>query len=132
MLFNDEFMLMLGENIFNANPQDAVNRQQEDRADAAFLVEEVPWDKVSRYGVCDTNMYGEITEVIEKPDDLPSNLMMTGFYTFSPAVFHTCYMVQPSDQDEYEILRCYRPPPALGTNGRCDPNEWLAKRYRLL
>lgn len=102
-LIDDDFMLMLGDNIFDANLQDVINRQQEDRADAAFLVEEVPWDEASRYGVCDTNKYGEIVEVIEKPDDPPSNLVMTGFYTFTPAIFHACHLVQPSDRVEYEI-----------------------------
>ena len=96
-------MLMLGDNIFQANLQDVVDRQQEDRADAAFLVEEVPWEEASRYGVCDTNDYGEITAVVEKPDDPPSNLVMTGFYTFSPAIFHACHLVQPSNRGEYEI-----------------------------
>jgi glucose-1-phosphate thymidylyltransferase len=100
---DDAFMLMLGDNIFRANLQDVCNRQQEQRADAAFLVEEVPWEEASRYGVCDTNKYGEITEVLEKPDDPPSNLVMTGFYTFTPAIFHACHLVQPSDRDEYEI-----------------------------
>ena len=100
---DEEFMLMLGDNIFNANLADVVRRQQEDRADAAFLVEEVPWEEASRYGVCDTNKYGEITDVIEKPDDPPSNLVMTGFYTFSPAIFHACHLVQPSDRGEYEL-----------------------------
>jgi glucose-1-phosphate thymidylyltransferase long form len=100
---DDDFMLMLGDNIFQANLQDVVNRQQEERADAAFLVEEVPWEEASRYGVCDTNKYGEIVEVVEKPDDPPSNLVMTGFYTFTPAIFHACHLVQPSDRGEYEI-----------------------------
>ncbi|MFC6723330.1 UTP--glucose-1-phosphate uridylyltransferase AglF [Halobium palmae] len=100
---DDEFMLMLGDNVFDANLDDAVSRQQEDRADAAFLVEEVPFEDASRYGVCDTNKYGEITEVIEKPDDPPSNLVMTGFYTFSPAIFPACRLVQPSNRGEYEI-----------------------------
>jgi len=100
---DDDFMLMLGDNIFQANLQDVVRRQREDRADAAFLVEEVPWDDDSRYGVCDTNQYGEITDVVEKPDDPPSNLVMTGFYTFTPAIFHACHLVQPSNRDEYEI-----------------------------
>ena len=99
----DDFMLMLGDNIFQANLQDVINRQREERADAAFLVEEVPWDEASRYGVCDTNKYGEITEVIEKPEDPPSNLVMTGFYTFTPAIFHACHLVQPSNRGEYEI-----------------------------
>ena len=100
---DNDFMLMLGDNIFQANLEDVVRRQREDRADAAFLVEEVPWEEASRYGVCDTNKYGEITDVVEKPEDPPSNLVMTGFYTFTPAIFHACHLVQPSNRGEYEI-----------------------------
>jgi glucose-1-phosphate thymidylyltransferase long form len=100
---DDDFMLMLGDNIFRANLQDVINRQREERADAAFLVEEVPWDEASRYGVCDTNKYGEIVEVVEKPEEPPSNLVMTGFYTFTPAIFHAAHLVQPSARGEYEI-----------------------------
>jgi len=100
---DDDFMLMLGDNIFRGNLSDVVNRQREDRADAAFLVEEVPMEEASRYGVCNTNEYGEITEVLEKPDDPPTNLVMTGFYTFTPAIFHACHLVQPSDRGEYEL-----------------------------
>ena len=28
---------------------------------------------------------------------------MTGFYTFTPAIFHACHLVQPSDRGECEI-----------------------------
>jgi len=63
----------------------------------------VPWEEASRYGVCDTNKYGEIVDVVEKPDDPPSNLVMTGFYTFTPAILHACHLVQPSNRGEYEI-----------------------------
>ncbi|NHN40963.1 sugar nucleotidyltransferase [Halorubellus sp. JP-L1] len=100
---DDDFMLILGDNVFQANLEDVVRRQQEDRADAAFLVEEVPWEDAGRYGVCDTNDYGEITDVIEKPKEPPTNLVMTGFYTFTPAIFHACHLVQPSNRGEYEI-----------------------------
>ena len=98
-----DFMLMLGDNVFRGNLGDVTNRQREDRADAAFLVEEVPHEEASRYGVLDTNEYGEVVEVVEKPDDPPSNLVMTGFYTFTPAIFHACHLVQPSDRGEYEL-----------------------------
>jgi len=98
-----DFMLMLGDNIFDANLGDVVKRHTEERTDAAFLVEEVPWEEASRYGVCDTNKYGEIVEVIEKPDEPPTNLVMTGFYTFTPAIFHACHLVQPSHRNEYEL-----------------------------
>jgi glucose-1-phosphate thymidylyltransferase len=121
---DDDFMLMLGDNIFHANLEDVVRRQREDRADAAFLVEEVPYEEASRYGVCDTNKYGEITDVIEKPEDPPSNLVMTGFYTFSPAIFHACHLVQPSNRGEYEIseaidllIRSGRTIDAIGLDG---------------
>jgi len=45
----------------------------------------MPMEDASRYDVCNTNKYGEITDVLEKPDDPPSNLVMSGFYTFNPA-----------------------------------------------
>jgi dTDP-glucose pyrophosphorylase len=99
----DDFMLMLGHNVFRANLGDVVRRQRGHRTDAAFLVEEVPWEEAGRYGVCDTNDYGEIVEVIEKPEEPPTNLVMTGFYTFSSAIFHAAHLVQPSNRDEYEL-----------------------------
>lgn len=52
--------------------------------------------------MCDTSDYGEIQEVVEKPDDPPMNLVMTSFYTFLPVIFHPCKLVQPSDRGEYE------------------------------
>jgi len=119
-----DFMLMLGDNIFDANLQDVIRRHQEDRADAVFLTEKVPWEEASRYGVCNTNAYGEITEVVEKPDEPESNLVMTGFYTFTPAIFHACKLVQPSDRGEYELseavdllIRSGRTIDALRLNG---------------
>ncbi|MFC6733644.1 UTP--glucose-1-phosphate uridylyltransferase AglF [Haladaptatus sp. DYSN1] len=99
----DDFMLILGDNIFRANLRDVVARQREERADAAFLIEEVPWEEASRYGVCRTNAYGEIVSVVEKPEEPESNLVMTGFYTFTPAIFHACHLVQPSNRGEYEL-----------------------------
>lgn len=100
---DDDFVVMLGDNVFRANLGDVVRRQREDRADAALLVEEVSIEEASRYGVCDTNEYGEIERVVEKPDDPPSNLVITGFYTFTPSIFHACHLVQPSDRGEYEL-----------------------------
>ena len=94
---------MLGNNVIRRNLEHVESRQREDRADTAFLVEEIPYEEASRYGVLDTNEYGEVVEIVEKPDDPPSNLVMTGFYTFTPAIFHACHLVQPSDRGEYEL-----------------------------
>jgi len=100
---DDEFVLMLGDNVFRANLNEVIKQQQSDHADAAFLIEEVPWNEASRYGVCHRADDGDIIEVIEKPDDPPSNYAMTGFYSFTPAIFHACHLVQPSDRGEYEL-----------------------------
>ena len=100
---DDDFMLMLGDNIFRANLGDVVDSHEADRHDAAFLVEEVPWEEASRYGVCDTDSEGTVQAVVEKPEDPPSNLVMTGFYTFTPAILDACHLVQPSDRGEYEL-----------------------------
>jgi glucose-1-phosphate thymidylyltransferase len=100
---DEAFALMLGDNVFRANIGDVVERQRRGDVDAAFLVEEVPIEEAGRYGVCRTTDDGEILEVVEKPDDPPSNTVMTGFYTFSPAIFHACHLVQPSDRGEYEL-----------------------------
>ncbi len=90
---DDDFMLMLEDNIFQANLEDVINRQRANHTDAAFLVEEVPYDGTSRYGVCDTNEYREIVDIVEKPDDPPRNLVMTSFYTFMPAIFYAAHLI---------------------------------------
>ena len=40
---------------------------------------------------------------MQKPDNPPSNLVMTEFHTFSPAIFHACYLVRPSNRGDYEL-----------------------------
>lgn len=47
--------------------------------------------------------FWEIVEVIVKPDDPLANLILTGFYTFTLAIFHACRLVQPSNQGDYGI-----------------------------
>jgi glucose-1-phosphate thymidylyltransferase len=120
----DDHFMLIRDNIFQANLEDVVRRQQEERADAAFLVEEVEWEELNRYGACDTNKHGEVTDVVEKPSDPPSNLVMTGFYTFSPAIFHACHLMQPPNRGEYEIskdinllIQTWRTIDAIGLEG---------------
>ncbi len=99
---DDDFMFMFGDNIFQANLEDVVRRHREARADAAFLVKEVPCEEASQYGVRKPK-YGKITDVMQKPEEPPSNLVMIGFYTLTTAIFHAYYLVPPSNRGEYEI-----------------------------
>ncbi|UVE52422.1 sugar nucleotidyltransferase (plasmid) [Haloferax larsenii] len=98
-----DFMLMFCDNVFRANLADVVETQREQGVDAALLVESVSYEEASRHGVCTTNERGELVDIVEKPDDPQSTLVTTGFYTFSPAIFRACRLVQPSDRGEYEL-----------------------------
>ena len=71
--------------------------------DCAFLVEETPESESPRYGVCVTDKYGEIVPSWRSLTTRPSNLVMTGFYTLSPAIFEACDPVQSSDHGECEL-----------------------------
>ena len=57
-----------------------------------------------------------------KPDDPPSNLIIAGFYTFSPSIFHACKLVQLSNRGEYSeaidlLIQSGRTIDAIGLDG---------------
>lgn len=101
----DDFVLILGNHLSRTNLRDVIRRQRGDHADAAFLVKRVPYGEASRYGVCDTDEDGEVTVVVEKPADPSSDLVTTGFYTFSPTTFHARHLVQVSNRGEKSVRR---------------------------
>jgi mannose-1-phosphate guanylyltransferase len=55
---------------------------------ASVITREVPWDKVSSYGVVVSDAEGRITEFQEKPSEqeAKSNFISTGIYIFEPEV----------------------------------------------
>ena len=59
-------------------------------------------DEPSNYGVVETDA-GVVTDLVEKPDDPPSNLINTGVYTFTPDVFEYIEQTEQSPRGEYEI-----------------------------
>ena len=71
---------------------------------------EVPWDKVSSYGVINItkklsdNLF-EISGVVEKPQkgEAPSNLIMPGRYVFSSKIFHYLKNLKLSPRGELEL-----------------------------
>lgn len=99
---SDEFMLMLGDVVFDGNLEDVL-AVRDSETEGSILVEEVPREEASRYGVCELNDDGEVVGIVEKPDDPPSNLVASGFYAFTESMFDACAAVEPSDRGEYEL-----------------------------
>jgi len=61
-----------------------------------------PVNNPSSYGVVETE-FGEVTTLVEKPDDPPSNLINTGIYAFEPSIFEYIDRTEKSLRGEYEI-----------------------------
>lgn len=100
---DDDFVLILGDNVFDANLEAVIRQHRVGEAAATLLVDRVPIEEASRYGVCTIDDAGRVIDLVEKPNDPPSNVVMTGFYVFSPAILHACHLIQPSDRGEFEL-----------------------------
>jgi len=55
------------------------------------------------FGVAKFSSDGKLIGLIEKPKDPPSNLVITGFYFFTPIIFDHIKKLKPSWRNEYEI-----------------------------
>lgn len=103
------FLVILGDNILAediADQAEAYRRQlAEAGGGARVLLKEVP--DPERYGVprFETSSDGtrRIAEIIEKPDDPPSNYSVTGIYFYDPGVFDIIRGLHPSRRGEYEV-----------------------------
>jgi len=58
-----------------------------------------PW----RYGIANLDDAGNLTRLIEKPEDGSSNLALVGVYFFRRAIFPVIERLQPSPRGELEI-----------------------------
>lgn len=102
-VIEDDFVMVNGDNVFNANLIDAVDRHNATAADATLLVESVAYGTAMETGVFVLGEDDEPIGMVEKPDDPPSTLSGTGIFVFSPVIFHACHLVTPSSRGEYEL-----------------------------
>ncbi len=99
---NDDVLLYLGDNIVLGSLSDLVNKFQNEHLDCCLALTRV--DDPERFGVAEIDADGRITAVIEKPENPPNNLAVTGLYIYKgPSYFEAYEHIQPSDRGEYEI-----------------------------
>jgi len=98
---DDTFVAMCGDNLYRTDLRDIVKKHVKRKDTATLLVEEVqdPW----RYGVIKAAVDGRILELVEKPEQPPSNKVITGFYVFEPEIFDAIKRTSPSKRGEIEI-----------------------------
>ncbi|MBD8722489.1 NDP-sugar synthase [Oxalobacteraceae sp. CFBP 13708] len=86
--FDDTTVVLCGDALIDLDLKAALMEHRRKGAMATVITKEVPWDKVSSYGVVVTDKEGRIQEFQEKPAeaDAKSNFISTGIYIFEPEV----------------------------------------------
>lgn len=92
--------VLLGDNIFSDPIHEEVERFQRQGGGARILLKEV--HDPERYGVA--RVEGDrVLEILEKPQNPPTSLAVTGVYFFDGQVYEIIRRQKPSGRGEYEI-----------------------------
>ena len=86
--FDQTTIVLCGDALIDLDLKSALFEHRCKGAMASVVTREVPWDKVSSYGVVVADADGRITEFQEKPSQevAKSNFISTGIYIFEPEV----------------------------------------------
>lgn len=86
--FDDTTIVLCGDAVIDLDLNAALQEHKSKRALASVITNEVPWDKVSDYGVVVSDENGRIIKFQEKPkkEDALSKFVSTGIYIFEPEV----------------------------------------------
>jgi len=99
---NDKCVVILGDNIFEDNIKDSVEKFTRQEQGAKIFLKEVPIESAQRFG-CAVIEGDKVVYVEEKPKDPKSNLAMTGLYFFDSEIFRIIDRLSPSARGEFEI-----------------------------
>lgn len=97
-----DFVQLNGDNVLRGNVIEVVETHRDRNADATLLVERVSRERAKRGGVLSLSD-GTPTGVVEKPEEPPSRLAVTGCFAFSTRIFEAIEAIEPSERGEYEL-----------------------------
>jgi len=98
---DDDFVMYLGDNILKQGIAELVESFRRDDYGAGIALQEV--NTPEQFGIADVDDDGTVTQLIEKPDEPPTNLALIGIYVFSNEVFDVIERLEPSWRGELEI-----------------------------
>lgn len=102
-LIDESFVLILGDNLYKGPYHEIIHLHLNSDAKVTLHIEEV--EDPSRYGVVvmEETDDTKVKNLVEKPKNPPSNLVITGFYVMSPEIFEAIDKIEPSTRGELEI-----------------------------
>ena len=97
---DDRMVVILGDNVIGGNIVEATRRFASQPRGAKVLLKEV--ENPRAYGVAE--LEGDrVVRFIEKPQDPPSNLVVTGIYFYDAQAFSLIEQLERSDRGELEV-----------------------------
>ncbi len=96
---NDDFIVALGDNIFEFNMNKLTERFQKDNRSLIVLKES---KTPERFGVADIKE-NNLIRIVEKPKKQISKFVVTGVYFYKSEIFNYLPELQISERGEYEI-----------------------------
>ncbi len=105
-LGDDDFVMYLGDNLMEQDLAAFVAAFQSARSGseppaAQILLKQVP--DPHRFGIASLDENGHVVQLVEKPEDPPSDLALVGVYLFTKRVHDAVEAIEPSARGELEI-----------------------------
>jgi UTP--glucose-1-phosphate uridylyltransferase len=115
---NEPFAVLLGDTVLESSEERPVTRQLMDvynrYEELVVALEEVPKERVSRYGVIDGKEIGSgvylVEDMVEKPspEETPSNLVIASRYILPPEIFRALENTKPGKGGEIQLTDAMR------------------------
>jgi glucose-1-phosphate thymidylyltransferase len=100
---NERIVVMLADNIFGDSVVPTIRNFEQQREGARVLLAHVRETEHLRHLGVPRIENGKIVEIVEKPQDPPGRLAVTGLYCYEPDVFDVIANLAPSGRGELEI-----------------------------
>lgn len=102
-LGDDRFVMFLGDNVIQGGISPLIRQFAQSTWNSQIVLKAVPMENARSYGIAQLRADGTIEQLIEKPQNPPTNLALVGIYMFDHHIFEAVNSIKPSPRGEYEI-----------------------------